>query len=119
FISYSQEDSEWVTQTLLPRLEHETLGYQLKLCIRDRDCLIGSSTSEQIVACVENSRHTILILSNNFLRSEWRQFEFRTALSESVSGNRRHMIIVLLEDINMTNIDPDLKRCLKTRTYIK
>lgn len=81
---------------------------------------MGAAISDNIVKSVEKSRHTILVVSENFLKSEWCLLEFRTALHQSLLERRRHLIIVLLGDVTITkNFEPELKRCLQTLTYVK
>lgn len=45
--------------------------------------------------------------------------EFRTALHQSLLEKKRHLIIVLLEDIPSSEFEPELKRCMQTLTYVK
>ena len=64
-------------QELAPRLEN---GYKpFRLCLHYRDFPVGASIAETIVRSVESSRRTIILVSNNFLASEWCKFEFQTA----------------------------------------
>ena len=41
FVSYSHEDHQWVTEQLIPELEHK--NPKLKVCIHERDFKVGSS----------------------------------------------------------------------------
>ncbi|KAK6185376.1 hypothetical protein SNE40_007626 [Patella caerulea] len=119
FISYSSADTEWVLRTLAPRLEVEESGFNFKLCLHHRDFEVGSYISDNIISSVENSRHTVLVVSRHFLQSEWCVLEFRTALRQSLLEKRKHMVIILLEDVSLTDVEADFRRCLQTMTYIK
>ncbi|XP_060592811.1 toll-like receptor 6 [Ruditapes philippinarum] len=121
FIAYSEHDGPWVIQTLLPRLETplENNGPGLKLCIHHRDFPIGGSIAENILEKVKDSHHTVLVLSNNFLLSNWCRYEFKTAFSQSLMERKRHLIMIMKEELDKHLIDADLNRCLKTFTFVK
>ena len=121
FIAYSEHDGPWVIQTLLPRLESplENNGPGLKLCIHHRDFPIGGNIADNILEKVKDSHHTVLILSNNFLLSNWCKYEFKTAFSQSLMERKRHLIMIIKEELDKHLIDADLNRCLKTFTFVK
>lgn len=121
FVAYSEHDAKWVIDTLLPRLELpvENNGPGLKLCIHHRDFPIGGSIADNILEKVKDSRHTVLILSNHFLASNWCKYEFKTAFSQSLMEKKRHLIMIIKEELDKHLIDTDLNRCLKTFTYVK
>jgi uncharacterized membrane protein YgcG len=77
FVSYSSLDEDFVVTELAPRLEN---GHKrFRLCLHYRDFPVGASIAETIVRSVESSKRVILLVSNNFLNSEWCKFEFQTA----------------------------------------
>ncbi|OWF47576.1 toll-like receptor Tollo [Mizuhopecten yessoensis] len=117
FISYSHKDEDFVIRELVPRLED--VDHRFKLCVHYRDFPIGASISETIVRSVECSRRTILIMSDNFLKSEWCQYEFQTAHSHVLQDRTNRLIIILLSDVNVNEMSSDLKLYLQTRTYVK
>ncbi|ESO99004.1 hypothetical protein LOTGIDRAFT_99645, partial [Lottia gigantea] len=119
FLSYSSKDAEWVIETLAKDLEDPRCSLGLRLCLHHRDFQVGDCISDNIICGVDKSRHTVLIVSQNFLKSEWCVFEFREALHKSLLEKRKHMVIVLLEDVELTNVESDFKRCLQTMTCIK
>ncbi|XP_064610822.1 toll-like receptor Tollo [Liolophura sinensis] len=118
FISYSSMDDNWVLNTLVRRLENKEKGPAFKLCVHHRDFEVGESIADNVVKSVESSRHTVLVLSRNFTKSEWCIYEFRTAMHQSLIERRRHMVIILLEDVPKEELEPDLRKCLETVTYI-
>ncbi|XP_071171936.1 toll-like receptor 6 [Mytilus edulis] len=119
FIAYSEKDVDWVIHTALPKLESEEAGRACRLCLHHRDFIVGNTIADNIFYSVENSYHTILLITNDFLKSEWCMMEFRTALRKSLHAKGRHLIIVLKGYITLDNIDPDLKSCLNSQTYLK
>ncbi|VDI78756.1 Hypothetical predicted protein [Mytilus galloprovincialis] len=119
FIAYSEKDVDWVIHTALPKLESEDAGRACRLCLHHRDFIVGNTIADNIYNSVENNYHTILLITNDFLKSEWCMMEFRTALRKSLHDKGRHLIIVLKGNITVDNIDPDLKSCLNSQTYLK
>jgi hypothetical protein len=70
FISYSSKDRPWVKE-LLRKLE----GQNIKVCIDYRDFIPGMPSIKNIEQAVINSHKTLLILTSNYLESEWTEFE--------------------------------------------
>ena len=120
FVSYSCHDEEFVVRELLPYLEAERQGRQpYRLCVHFRDFPVGGAIAETILSAVECSRRVIILLSDNFLNSEWCQYEFQAAHHQLLEERKNRIIMVLLNDINMDIVDQQLKDFLKTRTYLK
>jgi len=94
FISYSHRDADWVWTKLVPYLR----GQGLQVCV-DRDCFqLGSTTVLAIEAAVENSRLVILIITPEYLESEWCQFENTLIQTLDPGARRGRTIPVLLKD---------------------
>ena len=120
FVSYSCHDEAFVVRELLPYLEAERQGRQpYRLCVHFRDFPVGGAIAETILSAVECSRRVIILLSDNFLNSEWCQYEFQAAHHQLLEERKNRIIMVLLHDINMDMEDQELKDFLKTRTYLK
>jgi hypothetical protein len=78
--------------TLLPKLE---TGESCKLCFHHRDFTVGVAVTDNIINSIHNSYHTVLIVSNDFLKSDWCMLEFRIALHRSLQDKNRHLIFVI------------------------
>ncbi|MCL4140720.1 UNVERIFIED_CONTAM: hypothetical protein GTU68_029406 [Idotea baltica] len=117
FVSYSSKDELFVTQILAPELERGSPSY--KLCLHYRDFPVGSFISDTIMGAVETSRRTILVLSENFIKSEWSRYEFRSAHHEVLRDRRKRLIVILLGEVPQRDLDPDLRLYLKTNTFLK
>lgn len=117
FVSYSHKDEEFIIKHLLPELEKKE---KYHLCLHERDWIVGELISKQIVDSVHNSRRTIIVLSKNFLDSDWANMEFKTAYSKSLVDKKNRLIIMLYEDIDLNTIsNQELKVYLNTQTYVK
>ena len=72
FISYSQSDSDYVENCLLPGLENpEDVQHKFKCLIHTRDWNVGEMIPDQIIHSVESSRRTIIVLSKSYIDSMW------------------------------------------------
>lgn len=116
FVSYSNQDSAWVTETLLPRLENHKPPF--KVCIHQRDFVIGEAISDNITEAISTSHATLMVVSEHFAESEWCLFEFQRAHHEMLQDGRRRLIAVLVGDVDVNGLPMDLKTYLKTNTYL-
>lgn len=90
-----------------------------KFCMHHRDFIPGKTIFDNITRSIESSRHTVILLSNHFIESEFCLYEFQEAFRQSIMEKRRHLVIVMLEDIPDTKLPRDLRRCMNTFTYIR
>ncbi|KAM7355926.1 toll-like receptor Tollo [Cochliomyia hominivorax] len=117
FISYSSKDESFVTEELAPLLEQGDTRY--KLCLQNRDFPVGGYMAESIVQAIDTSRRTIMILSENFIKSEWCRFEFKSAHQSVLRDRRRRLIVIVLGEVPQKDLDPDLRLYLKTNAYLQ
>ncbi|KAJ2941825.1 hypothetical protein O0L34_g10631 [Tuta absoluta] len=118
FISFCHKDESFVSEHLLPGLEGDPRPY--KLCIHYRDWMPGEFITTQIAQSVADSRRTIIVVSKNFLESQWARAEFRTANMTAIKERKTRVIAILLDDVNShKELDSELKSYLSTNTYLK
>ncbi len=106
FISYSHKDRNWVDRNLLPSLEQAGL----RVAIDYRDFPLGRIAQDNMERVVGSSRHVVLVMSPNWVQSEWSGFEYFFASADDPVA-RDGKIIPLL--ISAT----DLPRRHQFRTY--
>ncbi|KAH8379256.1 hypothetical protein KR009_003953 [Drosophila setifemur] len=117
FVSYSSKDELFVNEELAPMLE---LGeHRYKLCLHQRDFPVGGYLPETIVQAIDSSRRTIMVVSENFIKSEWCRFEFKSAHQSVLRDRRRRLIVIVLGEVPQKELDPDLRLYLKTNTYLQ
>ncbi|NXH99592.1 TLR1 protein, partial [Pachycephala philippinensis] len=120
FISYSERDSLWVKNELIPNLEKGE--GRVQLCQHERDFIPGKSIVENIINCIEKSYKSIFVLSPNFVQSDWCHYELYFAHHKLFSENSNSLILILLEPIPPYLIPAryhKLKALMAKRTYLE
>lgn len=116
FVSYSEQNREWVLDEFIPNVEKRE---SINVCLHERDFQVGYGILENIVSCMDRSRCLLLLVSKNFLLSQWCQFEMNLAQHRLLETRREKLILVLLEDIPARKQPKTLKYLMRTKTYIK
>uniref|UniRef100_T1IMU8 TIR domain-containing protein n=1 Tax=Strigamia maritima TaxID=126957 RepID=T1IMU8_STRMM len=118
FISYSSEDEDWITDFLVPGLETSIPPYSL--CLHNRDWRAGEFITDQIVKSVESSRRTIIVLTDNYLKSVWSRLEFDIAYQQGLKDQVRRVLVVVPNEIpDLSQIDDEFKTFITLTTYIQ
>jgi hypothetical protein len=92
FISYSSANKDWVRKDLLSALEKAGL----KVCIDFRDFKVGKPALKNMRDGILESRHTLLVLTDAYLKSGWTEFE--SLISQTLDpANRQTRVIPLLK----------------------
>ncbi|XP_041981844.1 toll-like receptor Tollo isoform X1 [Aricia agestis] len=119
FISYSNEDRDFVSE-MVSNLEG-TPPY-LKLCVYERDFEIGSFISESILSSINESRYVLLVISENFAKSQWCRWETQLAeyhrlfLEDGTVYDP--LVLIRISDIGIKYMTTTLKFLLKTKVYL-
>jgi hypothetical protein len=115
FVSYDSKNSDWVRRRLMPELEE---GLGLRLCIHERDFILGENIVDNIAKCVERSKKVLMVFSRTFVRSQWCQFELNYCLRHVMDYDDA-LIIVCVDDVVSTEMTTAKMAVLKTTTYIQ
>uniref|UniRef100_UPI00398F458B toll-like receptor 1 n=1 Tax=Pristiophorus japonicus TaxID=55135 RepID=UPI00398F458B len=120
FVSYSQHDSCWVKEQLLPNLEER--GSPLRICLHERHFIPGKGIIENIINCIEKSYKSIFVLSPNFIQSDWCHYELYFAQHQVLSDRSDNLMLIVLESIPQYLIPSKyykLKSLMAKKTYIE
>ncbi|XP_037969356.2 toll-like receptor 7 [Plutella xylostella] len=122
YVCYSPKDDDFVIQTLAAELENGSPSYHL--CLHYRDIPQHGSAYMQctlpLPEAAEAAKRIILVLSRNFLETEWSRFEYRQALHD-LSKNKIHSFLIIEDSSAMpeAQCDTELRPYLKTCSSIK
>lgn len=91
FISYSHKDEEWIKNWLVPGLDENGL----KVAVDYRDFEIGVPSMINMERKIEQSRHTILVLTPAWVESEYTAFESLLVQTQDPSGLKRRLLPIM------------------------
>ncbi|XP_055941433.1 protein toll-like [Argiope bruennichi] len=117
FISFSFKDQDLVIPDIIKVIEEKMPN--IRLCLHYRNFRAGDFIADNIVRCLESSRRTVLVLSRNFLESEWCMFEFQTAHVQALKDHVHRIIIIKLGDLpKEKDLPKEIQMYLKSTTYL-
>ena len=121
FISYSPKDDAFAREVLATELERPVPDVGYRICCHHRDLPMSSNQAylaDTIIRATEASKRTILVLSENFLKSEWSRYDYKSGLHQALRSGRKKLIVIMLGDVANRDIDPDLRLYLKASTVL-
>ncbi|NWU47564.1 TLR22 protein, partial [Dromas ardeola] len=120
FVSYSENDSEWVEDIMVRELEQACPPF--RLCLHKRDFVPGKWIVDNIIDSIEKSHKTLFVLSEHFVQSEWCKYELDFSHFRLFDENNDAAILVLLEPIQSKAIPKrfcKLRKIMNTKTYLE
>lgn len=121
YVCYSPKDEEFVMQSIAAELENGNPAFQLCLHYRDLPhAAYLQHAAPAVLEAAEASRRVIIVLTRNFLQTEWARYELRTALHEALKG--RVFKLVLVEEgpaLPEAELDLELRPYLKTAHRVR
>ncbi|XP_064005445.1 toll-like receptor 2 type-1 [Pogoniulus pusillus] len=120
FVSYSENDSDWVENIMVRQLEQACPPF--RLCLHKRDFVPGKWIVDNIIDSIEKSHKTLFVLSEHFVRSEWCKYELDFSHFRLFDENNDAAILVLLEPIQSKAIPKrfcKLRKIMNTKTYLE
>ena len=115
FVSYANEDEEFVGDYLIPVL----ISHGFKVCFHRIHFLPGTPIHTNIEHAVYNSKRTLLFLSNFFSNSDYCMWEFNVALDRDIEGRTRRLVIIKDTDLDVGRLDKTLQTYLHRVTYVE
>ncbi|XP_005232555.2 toll-like receptor 2 type-2 [Falco peregrinus] len=120
FVSYSENDSDWVENIMVRELEQACPPF--RLCLHKRDFVPGKWIVDNIIDSIEKSHKTLFVLSEHFVQSEWCKYELDFSHFRLFDENNDAAILVLLEPIQSKAIPRrfcKLRKIMNTKTYLE
>ncbi|XP_062430731.1 toll-like receptor 2 type-1 isoform X2 [Rhea pennata] len=120
FVSYSENDSDWVENIMVQELEQACPPF--RLCLHKRDFVPGKWIVDNIIDSIEKSHKTLFVLSEHFVQSEWCKYELDFTHFRLFDENNDAAILILLEPIQSKAIPKrfcKLRKIMNTKTYLE
>ena len=114
FISYPDRDYQFATGILFPDLHQR--GY--RVCLPDRDFLVGTSKEENILNAIDQSKRTLVIVTESHVDDEWQLFTLRTAMERSLKETSNYLLCMLDPKVDVGTLDPETRDFLSTHVII-
>ncbi|XP_042899674.1 protein toll isoform X1 [Parasteatoda tepidariorum] len=115
FLSFSHKDQELVVTDIISVIEVKQP--MTRLCLHYKHFKAGDFIDQNIFNAVQNSKRTVIMLSKNFLESEWCIYEFRAAHLQALKDKINRVIIIKLGELP-DDLHPDIKMSLENTTYL-
>ena len=114
FICFNSKDRAWVCNDLLQHMEE----HEISTVIHHRDFLPGSILEESIRESIDKCRFTVLVLSPDFLSSNWCLLEMYLARSRIISQGRDVIVPIILREFPTSQLTRTLEGIL-SRSYLE
>ena len=98
FISHASEDKDDITEKIVELLEY----FGIKVWYDNNILSVGDSLSRSIDIGLLESRYGIIILSENFVKKRWTEYEFRSLLNREIG--KKKVILPIWHKINKETI---------------
>ncbi|ELT89676.1 hypothetical protein CAPTEDRAFT_193665 [Capitella teleta] len=111
FMSHGSSDQERALE-ILEKLEKK--GF--KCCYPNRDFQPGMPVLKLIIEGIQNSQKVVLLVSKNFLKSSYMEFEVAEA-SRKMYSEKKVTLIPLLMDVDIVDVPTSIKavNCIEMR----
>ena len=116
FITYSPKDDVFAREIIASELEQGDEPY--RTCLYHRDLPGNQYVADTICQATEVSRRTVLVLSENFLKSEWSRYDYKSGLHQALRAGRKKLIVIVLGDVASRELDPDLRLYMKNSVVV-
>ncbi|CAB0045087.1 unnamed protein product [Trichogramma brassicae] len=118
YLCYSPKDEDLVLHTIAAELEHGVSG--LRLCLHHRDLPCLRAAAPVVLEAAEASKRVLIVLTRNFLQTEWSKFEFRAAMHEALRVRHGHLVIVQAGPVQEeAEADLELRPYLRTAVILR
>ncbi|CAG2207994.1 Toll-like receptor 4 [Mytilus edulis] len=118
FISYANEDTDFIVNELIPNLERDE---NMTLCVHQRDFIAGEEITQNITDGIHQSKKIICILTRSFLDSYYCMFEFNMARMESIYSRdgQNILFLVFYEQLRPKDLPLVILELVQKQSYIE
>ncbi|XP_052097895.1 toll-like receptor 1 [Mytilus californianus] len=91
----------------------------IKLCIHQRDFDIGKPITRNIDKYLQKSWKVVVVMSNNFAKSEWCQWEVDVVQERRRRQGKGVFLLIMLKTINSKHMTSPLRTLLESTPHIR
>lgn len=96
---HSAKDTEYIIKHIATELENGNgRPPMLRLCLQHRD-LAEDASYTQLLETICASRKIVILLTRNFLQTEWSRYDVKRAIHESLRGRPHKLVIIEDPDV--------------------
>ncbi|KAL1478311.1 hypothetical protein MTO96_035113, partial [Rhipicephalus appendiculatus] len=115
FVSFSSKDHGFVHDSILPILEYHGFSY----CTYERNFKGGFLLQDIIRDAIACSRRTLIVLTRNFVASEWCRLEFLLAQRRAQEDGVNRLVVVVVDELALNALDQDLRQYVQAVNYLR
>ncbi|CAH1789763.1 unnamed protein product [Owenia fusiformis] len=119
FVSYNSDNEEWVTEQLIPNMEHSDDDVNVKLCIAERDFTPGEFIADNIVNSINESRKLMFVITEEFIKSQWCAFELEMAHLRQFDEKKNLIVLIFLDKIPKKKLPRKIRLLMRHVTYVE
>ncbi|XP_063427463.1 toll-like receptor 13 [Mytilus trossulus] len=116
FVVYCDADRKWVHNVFVQRMESEE---GIKLCIHQRDFDIGKNITGNIDKYLEKSWKVVVVMSNDFAKSEWCQWEVDIVQERRRRQGKDAFLLIMLKTIDSKHMTSPLRTLLESTPHVR
>jgi hypothetical protein len=95
---HSAKDTEYIIKHIATELENGNGRPAFRLCLQHRD-LAEDASYIQLLETICASRKIVILLTRNFLQTEWSRYDVKRAIHESLRGRPHKLVIIEDPDV--------------------
>ena len=115
FVSYADEDEEYVGEYLIPELQNQ--GF--KVCYHRVNFHAGKPITTNIFEAIDGSKRTLVFFSNDFNQSNFCMWEFSVALEMDLKEGTNRLITIKDTDLDIETLEVTPRSYFKRSTFIE
>ncbi|XP_071161023.1 toll-like receptor 6 [Mytilus edulis] len=116
FVVYCDADREWVHTVFLPKMERDE---GIKLCIHQREFDVGETITGNIDKYLEKSWKVVVVMSNDFAKSEWCQWEVDVVQERRRRQGKDAFLLIMLKTIDSKHMTSPLRTLLESTPHVR
>ena len=105
FVSYSSKDFAWLSENLISLLDKHSIPYSIHI----RDFELGKPIVQNMADSVYGSRQVLIVLSDNYLASNFCREELHMAIQRGVDTGDSTLILVMIDKFNKRRLPGALR----------